>query len=48
MSLGKAVKKVLWFELIWKVLVLGLINPLFRETSLCRQSETVLMMTLYS
>ena len=31
MSLGKAVKKVLWFELIWKFLVLGLINPLFRE-----------------
>ena len=31
MSLGKAVKKVLWFELIWKLLILGLINPLFRE-----------------
>ncbi len=31
MSLGKAVKRVLWFELIWKLIILGLVNPLFRE-----------------
>lgn len=31
MRFGKAVRTVLFFELIWKLLILGLVNPLFRE-----------------
>lgn len=31
MRIGKTVKSVLWFELVWKLIVLGVVNPLFRE-----------------
>lgn len=31
MRFGKAVRTVLLFELLWKFLILGLVNPLFRE-----------------
>ena len=31
MRFGKAVRMALLFELFWKLLILGLVNPLFRE-----------------
>lgn len=31
MKLGRTVKEILRFELLWKLVILGLVNPLFRE-----------------
>ena len=31
MGFGKSIKEILRFELIWKLAVLGLVSPLFRE-----------------
>ncbi len=31
MGMRKAIKEILWFELLWKLAILGVVNPLFRE-----------------
>ena len=31
MKLRKTIQRILWFELFWKLAILGIVNPLFRE-----------------
>ena len=38
MRLGKALKKILLFQAVWKLLCLGLVNPLFRDVYQTRMS----------